>query len=299
MDQASENEIIREAVLIGEKIKNRIKVIANVDVAVGIGSIYSGLGNLNKSYNEANFALKKAGRDIKVIYFGSIMKEEPQEFLIKYPIESENRLIEQIKIGNMDRTGELAEDIISSILDSNNTIEAIKESLTEFIIVLKRTAVLIGISLSALNSSEMIFELSKLNSPEEISIWSKRNVHNIVELIKSKSSNNREFINKAFQYINRQFTGDITLESVAEEVGISPQYLSRIFKEKYGSNFINYITNKRMQYAKELLGSNSINIKDVSIAVGYGDSSYFCRIFKKNTGFSPKQYRSQKVKGEF
>lgn len=60
-----------------------------------------------------------------------------------------------------------------------------------------------------------------------------------------------------------------------------------------GKNFIEYLTDVRMEKAKELLRNSSKSIKEICLEVGYADSSYFSRIFKKNVGVSPKEYKEE------
>jgi two-component system response regulator YesN len=209
----------------------------------------------------------------------------------------ENKLVEQIKMGTLESAKDLADDIFSYIISNTCKVEYIKECLTEFFTVLKRTVVKLGANFFAFGVSGIVNDLSVLNDIDEINIWYKTNVSNLLDVIENKSLKNKEVINTALEYINKYFTGDITLESVADEVGISPQYLSKIFKEKYGSNFIDYITAKRMEYAQELLSKKDASIKDVSKAVGYGDPYYFSKVFKKDIGLTPKQYHTQKIIG--
>lgn len=297
--KAGENEYdtYKEAILIGGEIKSRMKVIENIDVAIGIGNVYSGIQNLNKSYNEANFALKMASIGSKVIHFGNLDEKNWQDSQIRYPIELENKLIEQIKIGNMENARELADNIVSSIISSTCKVDYIKECLIELFTVLKRNVIKLGADLYNLGYSRIVNELNALNDIDEIYLWCKTNTNNLLDMIENKSGNSKEVIGKALEYINRYFARHITLESVADELGISPQYLSKIFKETYGSNFIDYITTKRMEYAEELLSKKDADIKEVSKAVGYGDTHYFCKVFKKCTGLTPKQFQVQKIIG--
>ena len=81
------------------------------------------------------------------------------------------------------------------------------------------------------------------------------------------------------------------LEEMAREVGISPYYLSKLFKESEGTGYIEYTTKLRMDYAKEQLGATDRSIKEICHDAGYQDPNYFSRIFKKWTGMTPTEYR--------
>ena len=80
------------------------------------------------------------------------------------------------------------------------------------------------------------------------------------------------------------------LDEVSKELQISPYYFSKLFKKRTGSNFIEYVTNVRIEKAKELLTGSNKNIKEISMEVGYSDANYFSRAFKKNVGISPTEY---------
>ena len=97
---------------------------------------------------------------------------------------------------------------------------------------------------------------------------------------------------KARDYINRNFnTVDISLYSTASYVGISPNYLSTIFAQETGENFIEYLTRVRIEKAKQLLRDTAMKSIDIAYETGFNDPHYFSSIFKKNTGYSPREFR--------
>lgn len=102
---------------------------------------------------------------------------------------------------------------------------------------------------------------------------------------------NNQITEKARKYIGDHFDRDLSLEEVAEYAGISPYYLSKLFKEAEGKNFVEYVTELRMEKAKELLKAGEGSIKEICVSVGYGDPNYFSRIFKRYMGQTPTEYR--------
>ena len=85
---------------------------------------------------------------------------------------------------------------------------------------------------------------------------------------------------------------DLSLEDVAEAINVSSFYLSRLFKEVKGENYINYLTDLRMKKARELLKNPRISIKEISSEVGFNDQNYFSRIFKNKFGMTPTEFRN-------
>jgi two-component system response regulator YesN len=97
---------------------------------------------------------------------------------------------------------------------------------------------------------------------------------------------------KAREYIDRNFTSaDISLYSTAAHVGISPNHLSTVFAQETGENFIDYLTRVRIERAKQLLADTTMKSANIAYETGFSDPHYFSYIFKKNTGFSPREFR--------
>ena len=94
-------------------------------------------------------------------------------------------------------------------------------------------------------------------------------------------------------YIDRNYKKDISVKDVAGILGYSDVYFSKVFKQLFDDNFINYLTKIRIDRAKVLLKDVSFNIKEVGKSVGYADSNYFTKVFKRSIGISPSEYRSK------
>ncbi len=98
-------------------------------------------------------------------------------------------------------------------------------------------------------------------------------------------------IEKAQEYIKEHIAENLSLDDTAQAVNVSSFYLSKLFKEERGENYITFITDMRMQKARELLRNPRASIKEVSISVGYNDQNYFSRIFRSKFGMTPTEFR--------
>ena len=93
------------------------------------------------------------------------------------------------------------------------------------------------------------------------------------------------------RYLQEHLAEDVSLSVLAEEFHLSAQYISQLFKSEIGVNFLAYLTNIRMEQAKKLLLSSSLSVAEVSEQSGYADYRVFTKVFKKNEGITPSQYR--------
>lgn len=99
------------------------------------------------------------------------------------------------------------------------------------------------------------------------------------------------YLKSATEYIDINYTGGISVSSVASILGISRSYLRNIFYEAYGISPQQYIMSMRIDHAKELLSQTPLSISAVAEACGYLDVLQFSKIFKKHTGESPRNFR--------
>jgi AraC-like DNA-binding protein len=92
-------------------------------------------------------------------------------------------------------------------------------------------------------------------------------------------------------YIHEHYAEPIGREDVARYVGVSEGYLSRCFTQETGLSLIHYLARYRIQQAKQFLNAGDRSITEIALEVGFSDSNYFSRAFRKEVGISPLAYR--------
>ena len=103
-----------------------------------------------------------------------------------------------------------------------------------------------------------------------------------------------DLLKEAVSYIEHHYEEeDISLNQVAASVNISPSHFSTIFSKEMGETFIEYLTNVRMERAKQLLRSSTMKTAEIAYAVGYKDAHYFSYLFKKVQKCTPREFRTQ------
>jgi two-component system, response regulator YesN len=202
----------------------------------------------------------------------SIYKEESLKFLIQ------NGQISQLRI--------LLRKIINTCYEQRYPQYMLEKLLKQIFNTLS------VIMHSELNFDEIVDELiSNSNNYEDIY----NNMLSVIEeiFILTKSENSIEAtINKIEQYINTNYSNQVSLQAIASMFELNPSSMSSLYRKYKGISPVNHIINLRMEKAKELLMIQPpMRIKDISDAVGYDDQYYFSRIFKNVVGKNPSDFR--------
>ncbi len=99
-------------------------------------------------------------------------------------------------------------------------------------------------------------------------------------------------LERATTNIRAHLSEDLPLDKIAKIAGISPQHLSRLFRNELNTNFVKYITERRMDKACKLLKNTTLGIAEIAERCGYSDANYFAKVFRRNKSLSPGNYRN-------
>ena len=100
-------------------------------------------------------------------------------------------------------------------------------------------------------------------------------------------------IKKVLNYIDRNIKKGINLDDAAKYVNMSSSYFSKFFKKETGINFITYVTDRKMEFAKEMLRDTELPVINIAYELSYSETNYFSKAFKKREGLTPTEYREQ------
>ncbi|TAH66820.1 MAG: helix-turn-helix domain-containing protein [Anaerolineaceae bacterium] len=261
----------------------------DIQFKIGIGSVTS-INKLEDSYKEALSAIRNSkGRvaHVKDLSIGC-------EYEGDYPIDTESALFDKIEKGDIEGTRTEANLFFDWMVNNYpNHIMDIKLKVLEFILFAEQKAFLSGgMTYYFLYREDYLPALIKIDNYEQLRKWFIDKVTQACRNITTKREEQTSgLICKAKAYIEENYNRDISLDDVSRIVDISPYYFSKLFKEETGENFIEYLTNMRIEKAKELLEHSDLNIKNICVDTGYSDPNYFSRIFKKQVGVTPTEYR--------
>ncbi|NLM74699.1 MAG: response regulator [Clostridiaceae bacterium] len=259
----------------------------------GIGKIAPSPLQSHKSYREALAALESCIflSDKKIAVFDDQMSEE--NILHLYPSQDEEKIFEAIETGDFA----LAEKSVTGFFENFEHVN-IRDSY-----YIKKIGVLLlnnitnfctRKNIDSQNLQTLILksydEITETKDLKTLSLKIANIVENIIKEIHDDAPLNR-FIQKALDYIHKNYHKNISLKTMAEELYISPAYLSFLFKQEMKTNLIDYLNSYRIEMAKELLKDVHLKNYEVAYKVGFQDEKYFCKIFKKYTGLTASQYR--------
>jgi two-component system, response regulator YesN len=103
----------------------------------------------------------------------------------------------------------------------------------------------------------------------------------------------QDIVDHVISYIDHHYMDELGVGSLADELGVTPNYLSTIFRKKTGTTFMKYLTNTRMLKAKELLLEHNAQVKEVAQKVGYYSTRHFSKLFTETVGCYPSEYKNK------
>lgn len=148
-------------------------------------------------------------------------------------------------------------------------------------------------------ATNILDKLDKLGNVNNVFDWVIWFTNEVVEFInKKKIIKSDKIIEMIQQYVKEHCTEKISLSKVAYDVSISTGYLSSIFKKQTGMNFSDYVSEIKVEKAKELIGTHEYMMYEVSDILGFDNPYYFSKVFKKITGYTPKEYEVISLKNK-
>lgn len=284
----NEKFIEQESQIIGNEILKKLNKIPNTQAGIAIGTIMSNLENSQDNY-EKTLKITPFLKPNEVV---SITKHNLELPEILYPYAAEEHLLSAIRLRNQQQIIEQANLISDQIFNTNSNYYLLKEYALQFVVFLKRCLYELGVDIHAIDPSFSLNTILYISNISELEEISRKNINYFLETIVLQTTNkNFALKQKMLKYLETKFTKNISLESLSTHLDLSTQYVSKIFKSEFNENFIDYLTRKRIEEAKTHLEQSNNSIATISNLVGYSDQNYFCKLFKKYTGSTPKDYK--------
>jgi len=283
-----------------EEIISLLGKFLHISVSIGIGRSVSGLLSIISSFSDARSALqykfytgKGSILDIRDINIMNEITSESTSHSSLYDIE--DQLMNFTKSGDSEGAGKTIDRLFDHLCsDRSIPVDYIQSICVELVCITSRTIQDLGENIDHIagNRSGIIETVYKAENAIELKNYIHSIFVKITDYLSQKySQKNSRVINKIKEMIEQRYQEDISVAKISEEVFLTPNYISMIFKKEMNETISEYITKIRMEKAKTLLKTTDLRILEVAEKVGYEDPHYFTKVFKKYTGVLPQKYR--------
>ena len=265
-------------VLAGEILK-RMKVT----VQFGFSQWKEDFSKMYEAFRECNLALHRERDEIGFF-------EEPHRKT--YPTVPIDHFLDVIasemikKNGSAEEIKRQVEQFLKNLEEEEYSMNASKVAVLNLLLsVYDRLRNQYGLSALPFSSIKEMQEMQMCETPKELCGEAVRALQLFQERLQTKKIQN-VYVEEAVLYIEKNYQQDLSLDEIAEKIGISSFYLSRLIKQQLKQNFIDLLTEIRLRHALQLIREGDDTVKDIGKNVGYSNSNYFYKVFKKSTGMT-------------
>jgi len=254
---------------------------------VGIGNPAGSLDSVRQSYQEALIATTDPNVPVKHRFYadmpvlgGGAAKDG------QAAKQREKQFFDQIRLGQWER---VREDVMEYIrLYENEGVDLLQaqQRALQLLWIAARILGEMGAETEAPLYSFQPRDYRQLRSETGLLIDRLRQAH-----AEHHERLEPDAIHRIKTYIVEHSREDITLEAIGKQIGLSPFYISKAFKDQLGVNYIDFLTECRIENAKKLMADPGKSLKEITYEVGYRDPNYFSKVFKKTCDLSPTEYR--------
>ncbi|CAM4212522.1 two-component system response regulator YesN [Paenibacillus endophyticus] len=172
----------------------------------------------------------------------------------------------------------------------------IQQKIFEWLFEVFRRAASAGIPNKAWGSNPIAVweQLEQFDTLQSLREQTEMFLHAIAADFRKLSATPSQIVTEAEKILHRDYAESLTLQSVAQAVHVTPVWLSKLFKKEKRKTFLEYLTEIRIEKAKDMLGDIQHKVYQISYQVGYKDPVHFSKLFKKQVGCTPKEYRRQR-----
>ncbi|QJD85473.1 response regulator [Cohnella herbarum] len=269
-----------------------IRKFLKFTVTAGIGPGVEDIAGIAVSYKEAVRAIRHKtiyGRDRVILW-----NELPNKKISDDLSHIRDNMIIQLRLGDAAAIQEQLHKGFETLTANRQPVEMLYSMIYELMATLNIFAAENKVYADADNNDPFnpMRLADELETIDEIEKWVRGEYANVLARASSvKQSTPAKIVGKAKQYIDDNYAdSEMDLADIAGSVFVNPSYLSRIFKNELGYSVVEYLTRRRMVKAKELIEQGFKNLYFIAESVGYKDTHYFSKCFKKHFSVSPSKF---------
>ncbi len=248
------------------------------------------LREVSRAYGQACARLKQ-----RLLLGGDrILSEdrEPSLRIQEYPHEMERKLATAVRFGDLGQAKAVLRLMMRQLARQGVPSECWQQ--IAFDLMEQGYQVARQMNLPSTTASEVMEksrEISQLTTWQDIQLWLENSLGELAQRIRTLGAGPSLAVKKALSFIEGHYQEGLKLADVAEQVCLSPNYLSQQLKEQTGKSFVEHLGGWRLEEAKRLLATTLLPVSQVAGRVGYDNPRYFSEVFQRHCGKTPSQFR--------
>lgn len=278
-----------------ERIKTSIMRYLNITACFSISRLFNDLSEISKIYKEVDLALQDKFFRGKGRIINEPSKANVKNDYFNLDIDDEKNIFTALLSVNRIIVHECVNAIFKRIVDRGANYKSVQMICIELVNIVNRVARELGIEVKTVYSDEEIpyEKIRKFETITEVKEWILSVYGKLINLIEIRGLNTSysESTKKAIEFVQRNYTRNISLSDAADYIGVNSSYLSRVFKEECGKGFVEYLNMIRVEHAKRLIEKGSIKFKEIVKEVGFNNYTYFFKVFKNIINMTPVEYK--------
>ncbi|GAB6931255.1 response regulator [Paenibacillus sp. JCM 10914] len=298
---SSEEDMYCSAQDLAEEIRKAIKQFMTFTITIGVGTLCHQLEDIRYSCAASEAALEYRllmGPD-QIINITDLENRGARP--LYDGIDTESALIAAIRTGTAAEVEICIRRLIHDLGSASMSIDQLYLRIVRVVLAIMQTLMEIGSDEHELFGKEkqLLEDLYSFRSLDEIETWL-RDVCNqaLRGVLAVRQDMTRTQMLEAVAFIQHNYEDpELSVKSVCSRIFMSTSYFSALFKSHTGKTFVEYVTDIRMNKAKELLKHTRLKSFEIAAKTGYQDPQYFSVLFKKYTGITPTEYRNQMTSG--
>ena len=291
----TDQQVIHEGTIeYANSITEALRAYLSFEVTVGIGRYYTHIADVRVSYKEAEIALQyRIFQDSGSILYIDEVENANKQTILRYPRELEFDIIDSLERGDVSLAIENFKKF-AELLRLSQSYEFVHQSyqilFSSLIVSLDKQ----DVNLMDIMDNNLFGQLKSKQTFAEIFGWFEETFFPLYIWLTQtgRDAGGETGIQYIYKYIKENCGQDLSLVQCAEIVGVSPSYLSRLFKKETGMNFLDYVVECKLAEAKRLLRETDSGVSEIAQSVGYSERN-LNRIFHRHVMLSPGNYRAK------
>ncbi|HBF38525.1 MAG TPA: hypothetical protein DDW50_14560 [Firmicutes bacterium] len=275
------------------QLNKLLKSNIGLDAGIILGRVYEGFEGMIQSFKELRQSTQLHFYPAGVYYLGEVPKSAQQDFTIPWVVEQE--FFDAAKSGQQELAGIIFKDLFRLVTQAmQGDLQSQKDYFHGIVAVLFRVFYenASAESKQSLNGNYFIQKINHTNEDNELELVMDNIIKQLIAEIQNKETAEKNpEIRAAIEYMLQNYDKELTLADVAAAAAISPNYLSKLFKEYRNQTVMDFLERVRIEKALKLLKESNFSIKEIAIQTGYRDPNYFSKVFKKVTNLPPTAVR--------